>query len=132
MNLKPNKMKKKKLLLVTSKNLGDTGKVSFEYIFKANVYDKYPDCCSGPFGYAWKDKRDSTSEVVPFNYFGSGSNIIAAAFGQNQEDKLIEDMPECSNMLCSFEVSELIKKHLGDRMEVIVHVHDDVLLTCYN
>jgi len=124
---------KKKLLLVTSKNLGDTGKVSFEYLTKADkVWDKYPECCSGPWGYAWKDKNNSESEVIPFNYFGSGSNIIAAAFGQNHDDKLVEDMPEFSNMLCSFEAAELIKKHLGDKMEVIIHVHPETLLTCYN
>lgn len=122
----------KKLLLITSEFVQFTGTVSFKYIFEADgVYDKHPKECSGPYGYIHSNFDGTTA--LPFNLFQGGSGLIlAGAFGQGDDDDMVEHMPEACNMICTVEVADELTDLLKDKMEVLRFHCDKPLKTAYS
>jgi hypothetical protein len=125
----------KKLLLITSAKVGDTGKISFAYIFQdkeLDAYRKFPDQCSGPFGHL---KATDTEGTYYLNLFRGGEGLLLAApisienaGGMNKDTA--ESMPEACSLLCTTEVAEVVKPILeGYGVEVEVIKSEQVLLT---
>lgn len=121
----------KNLLLFTSEKVEDTGSVSFSYIFQIDgAYDKYPKHCrSNYFGYAWPN-RSGDESVIPFNMFTGGRGMVCGgAFGQGQEDLIVESLPEYGTMLCTKEIGEKIKVLLSGKVSVEEIFSEETLLT---
>ena len=123
-------MEKKKLLLITSKMVGDTGKISFKYLFSIKgVYDKYEEARSELWGYAHKDK--DRADVVPFNIFHSSRGLhMAGAFGQGEADEsTFEHFPESCSLLCTTETADILEKIIGERIQITRVFSEQTLLT---
>lgn len=137
-------LKKKSLLLITSDKVGDTGTISFSYIFQdksMEAFDKHPKQCSGPFGFV-KNEGSDTSGVFYANVFQGGQGLVFAGpiYGTRHLEldssyaesnkKLVEDtFPDNFNMLCTTKVAEEIQKVLAELCEVSMLKSEETLLT---
>lgn len=103
----------KKILLITSDKVGDTGKVSFAYIFQdreLKAFDKFPEQCGGPFGH-----MKEIEGGYHFNLFEGGSGFICAVPIYPNREKgafigdLNETIPDACSMLCTKAIAEAVK-----------------------
>ena len=132
-------MGQKQLLLFTSDQVADTGKVSYQYILQIEgAYEKYPRQCFGPFGVINKTNDPGT---LYLNLFKGSKGLILAApllitaperkLDFNQ--KTIDNFPDACNMLCTKEIADIITPILTELgVEVLTVYSKETLLTAYN
>lgn len=116
----------KEILLFTSKDIIDTGSVSYKYLLSIDgAYSKY-EHCRGLWGYIHKD-----GSAFPFNLFQSAQGLqVAGAFGQGDFDnKNIEALPEKCSMLCSVATADSIEKILEGKVKIIRLLSEEPLRT---
>lgn len=127
-------MSKPKLLLITSKKVGDTGTISFSYIFQdesLKAFNNFPSECSGLFGIVNKTDTEGTFYI---NAFKGGDGIRFAApliIGDaEQNEKTVKDcFPDAFNLLCTTEVADAIRPLISEWVEVNTLVSNQTLLT---
>ncbi len=117
----------KNLLLITSDKVGDTGTVSFGYIFQdesLDAFDNYPAQCRGPFGHV-----KEMDKCLHFNIFDAGDGFKMGGPVDNRYDDFFESVPENFSMLCTGEIAEKVKAVWGDKMNIDIIKSELTLLT---
>jgi len=120
----------KNLLLITSDKVGDTGRVSFAYIFQdreLKAFERYPSQCAGAFGFA----TILNGNCLHFNLFegGVGFKMGGPVVSIGYDSDFIQELPDNFNMLCTSEVAEMVKKEWGSLMNIEVIKSEQTLLT---
>ncbi len=125
---------KKKLLLITSTEIGDTGKVGFRYIFQdkaMDAYKKYPEHCSGLFGLV---KETDTEGTYYINAFEGGRGFVFAmplSVGDVERNKesVEKCFPDAFSLLCTKQTADALITLISDWVDVEVLFSEQTLLT---
>src|SRR6185436_4460127 len=122
----------KKLLLITSEKIGDTGGLSFSYIFQDETLqasDKFPEQCFGPFGMIKKTDSDG---VYYMRVFEGGDGLLFAApldvNDKERNEKIVnETFPDAFSMLCTKEVADAITPVISELVELTILFSEETL-----
>jgi hypothetical protein len=121
--------KKARFYIVTAKDVVNTGKLSWQFLFQSKL--DYPMCreiSAGNWGHLTDDETD-----VLINIFNSNNKLILG-WGNDSVDKtwiaeLIKEMPSCA-LLMKKEYADVFKEQCEDLgYEFNYHYCEDILKT---
>lgn len=126
----------KNLLLFTSDKVGNTGEVSWNFIFQDNnfkAFERFPEHMHSPFWGMFKEPDDDDEDQIGFNIFETGHGLkMAGPITNNDTErnkKIISEFPDYSYMLCTTKTANRIIENLKDLDIKIEVLHSDKTLT---